>query len=141
MSGANLTEGVENTSPPQLHIHASLYKKCFLFFHTSCTPGTDEALLPDKKTRKVPKGVKRPWAKKHKSPDPNLELCKVMHSFQKSPDAACSSSKEQESNISSDMHYCMSLAERMSSLNRSSKHISNIQLRKYFLNWNLVISS
>ena len=74
-----------------------------------------------KKARKVQREVKKPWSKEHKSPDPNIELCKVMHSFQKSLETTCSNSKEQETTMSADTHFCRSLADRMSNLDQRSK--------------------
>ena len=72
-----------------------------------------------KKARKVQREVKKPWSKEHKSPDPNIELCKVMHSFQRSLETTYS--KEQETTMSADTHYCLSLADRMSNLDQRSK--------------------
>ena len=73
-----------------------------------------------KKARKVQREVKKPWSKEHKSPDPNIELCKVMHSFQKSLETTCSNSKGQETTMSAVAHSCMGLADRMSNLDKRS---------------------
>lgn len=68
-----------------------------------------------KKVKKSPAGVKRPWSNEHKQPDADLELCKVMHSFQKSLEASCKMPDE-NTTMSADVHYCLSLADRMSKL-------------------------
>eukprot|EP00794_Sanderia_malayensis_P004349 gene4349-4928_t len=71
---------------------------------------------------------KRPWAKEQKAANPDIELCKVMHNFQKSL-----TSQTTEPTISADMHYCMSLAERMAALDGRMKAYVRHQIEKIFL--------
>ena len=88
-------------------------KQVFTFFFHSYTPTksvTDSVKEPMKKARKVQKEVERPWTKEHKSPDRNVEVSKVMHSFQKSFETTCSNSEEQQTTMSADKHYCIGLA-------------------------------
>ena len=68
-----------------------------------------------KKQKKSPACVKRPWSNEHRQPNADLELCKVMHSFQKSLEASCKL-QDENTTMSADVHYCLSLAERMSKL-------------------------
>ena len=72
---------------------------------------------------------KRPWSNEPKVANPDMELCKVMQSFQKS---LVSHEKVGESEISADMHYCMSLAERMAALDKRMKVFVRHQIEKIF---------
>eukprot|EP00795_Rhopilema_esculentum_P011801 gene11801-2181_t len=79
----------------------------------------------------IKKVLKRPWSNEHKAPDPYLEQCKVMHSFQKSLNES-TATKEKEPTMNADTHYCLSLAERMSNLDSRSKVYVRHQIENIF---------
>lgn len=94
---------------------------CFSYFNfhqffVKSTSATDaQVTWSAKKQKKSPACVKRPWSNEHRQPNADLELCKVMHSFQKSLEASCKL-QDENTTMSADVHYCLSLAERMSKL-------------------------
>ena len=77
------------------------------------------------------KVLKRPWSNVHKGPDPNLELCKFMHSFQKSLNES-TATKEKEPTMNADTHNCLSLAERISNSDSRTKAYVRHQVENIF---------
>ena len=69
------------------------------------------------------------WSREPKAANPDLELCKVMQTFQNSLDYH---DKAGEVAITFDMHYCMSLAEKMSALDKRTKVFVRLQSEKIF---------
>ena len=87
---------------------------------------------PSQKKLKKTLPKKRSWSPAPSAPDPNLELCKVMHSFQKSLDANFKAPTKTGNNLSPDTHYCLSLAERMSCLDNKTKAYVRHSIEKLF---------
>ena len=83
------------------------------------------------KAKKSPAGVKRPWSNEHQQTDTDLELCKVMHSFQKSLEASCKMPDETPT-MAADVHYCLSLADRMAKLDDRLKIYVRYCIEKIF---------
>ena len=96
----------------------------FFNFNFFCSEQKDlaepDGKKPSQKRLKKTLPKKKSWYPAVSTPDPNLELCKVMHSFQKSLDANCKAQTPLKTD-NSDTHYCLSLADRMSGLYNKTK--------------------
>ena len=109
-----------------------------LFYHFNffCSEQKDSAepdgKKPSQKKLKETLPKKRSWSPALSAPDPNLKLCKVTHSFQKSLDASYKAQAPLKTDNNSDAHYCLSLAERMSDLDNKTKAYVRHSIEKLF---------